>query len=341
MEKKLVPYLPSLMDHLFAALNPNYPFHVKELALSAVGATANAVEKAMVPFFGRIMDFLKVYLAGQLSAEEMPLQIQALDTLGVIARTIGAETFRPFSMECIQFTLNLVKDKSDPDLRKCAYGVFASVATVLKEEMGPALSTIVPMLLEAVESTEGVTLQLKGDDGDEFPAGDLLDDDEEDVSPEMDDEDGGEDDVAGYTVENSYLEEKEEACLALRELALHVREAFLPYVAQTSGPVYKLVDYGHEDIRKASLAALTQFCICIGKQPGNLVNCQTALSILMPKLSEAVNADPDMVVVTEALDCLTELLKELKGIVLRSQGHLEAILLCINNIFNKKVTIFS
>ena len=30
-------------------------------------------------------------------------------------------------------------------------------------------------------------------------------------------------DVAGYTVENAYLEEKEEACLALRELALHAR----------------------------------------------------------------------------------------------------------------------
>ncbi len=39
------------------------------------------------------------------------------------------------------------------------------------------------------------------------------------------------------------------------------------YVAQCSGPVYKLVDYGHEDIRRAALTALTQFTICIGKQP--------------------------------------------------------------------------
>ena len=35
-----------------------------------------------------------------------------------------------------------------------------------------------------------------------------------------DDED---DDFAAYTVENAYLEEKEEACLALRELALQAR----------------------------------------------------------------------------------------------------------------------
>ena len=51
----------------------------------------------------------------------------------------------------------------------------------------------------------------------------LEDEDDEDVSP-MDNEDEESDsDVAGYTVENAYLEEKEEACLALRELALHAR----------------------------------------------------------------------------------------------------------------------
>ena len=140
-----------------------------------------------------------------------------LDTLGVIARSIGEATFLPFAEECLHFTLNLVKSKDDPDLRKCGYGVFASVATVLKNNISPALPTIVPLLLKAVESSEGVIAQIK-DDGDEssFPA-DALDDDE-DVSP-MDNDDDDEDDVAGYTVENAYLEEKEEACLALRELA--------------------------------------------------------------------------------------------------------------------------
>ena len=39
MESKMEPYVPALMEHFFAALNPSYPFHVKELALSAIGAT--------------------------------------------------------------------------------------------------------------------------------------------------------------------------------------------------------------------------------------------------------------------------------------------------------------
>lgn len=38
LEDKLLPYLPSLMDRLFTALNPNNPVHLRELALSCVGA---------------------------------------------------------------------------------------------------------------------------------------------------------------------------------------------------------------------------------------------------------------------------------------------------------------
>jgi hypothetical protein len=39
MEAKLNPFVPSLMEHFFIALDPGTPFHVQELALSAIGAT--------------------------------------------------------------------------------------------------------------------------------------------------------------------------------------------------------------------------------------------------------------------------------------------------------------
>lgn len=143
--------------------------------------------------------------------------------MGVIARTIGEQTFRPFAEECLHFTLTLVQSKDDPDLRKCAYGVFASLASVMKDDMAAALPVIIPLLMKAVESSEGVSAQLKDDDDETaFPAGDFIDDDE-DVSP-MDNADYDDDsDGGGYAVENAYLEEKEEACLALRELALQAR----------------------------------------------------------------------------------------------------------------------
>ncbi len=62
-----------------------------------------------------------------------------------------------------------------------------------------------------------------------------------------------------------------------------------------------------------------------------------ALAILIPKLSEAIHTDSEIEVVNEALDCLTELLKELKGVVIKSEGHLDAVLMCVKNVFNKAV----
>lgn len=127
---------------------------------------------------------------------------------------------------------------------------------------------------------------------------------------------------------------------------------------QCSGPIYKLVDYGHEDIRRAALSALTQFTICIGKQPNEeqglhstfaiqfyeelnvicfSIACLAALAVLIPKLSEAIHTDTEIDVVNGALDCLTELLKELKGLVIKGEGHLDAVLMCIKNVFSKSV----
>merc|ERR1712071_516096 len=216
-----------------------------------------------------------------------------------------------------------------PDLRKCGYGVFASVSSVLKDGMSPALPAIIPLLITAVENNEGVELVKEEDD--EFP-NDM--DDNEDVSP-MENDDDDDDDAAGYTVENAYQEEKEEACLALREIAANSSAAFAPYVEQCSGPVFKLVDYAHEDVRRAAISALAQFAICIGKQPNGEQACIAALTVLVPKLSEVINTDMEMDVVNESLDSLAELLKELKGTVLKSEGHLDAILMCIRNVFSK------
>ncbi|XP_046443875.1 importin-4-like [Daphnia pulex] len=41
MGAKLNPFVPALMEHLFIALNPTYPFLIKELALNAIGATGH------------------------------------------------------------------------------------------------------------------------------------------------------------------------------------------------------------------------------------------------------------------------------------------------------------
>jgi hypothetical protein len=44
-------------------------------------------------------------------------------------------------------------------------------------------------------------------------------------------------------------------------------------------------------------------------------------------------------VVGEALDCLTDLLKELKGVVIKPEGHLDTVFMCMKMIFYKLVQL--
>lgn len=66
--------------------------------------------------------------------------------------------------------------------------------------------------------------------------------------------------------------------------------------------------------------------------------CLAALSILIPKLSEAIQTDWRFEVVREALYCLIELLEELKGLVIKSEDHLGTVSMSMRMVFYKLVS---
>ncbi|KAJ7385022.1 Importin 4 [Desmophyllum pertusum] len=115
----ILPYLPTLMEKLLLALSPSTSAQMKELAISAVGAAANAAKEAMLPYFPQIVDFIKEYLSNSGSVETNILRVQAIDTLGVLARTIGPDNFMPLADECVQLGMRLLEQDRDPDLRRC------------------------------------------------------------------------------------------------------------------------------------------------------------------------------------------------------------------------------
>lgn len=62
----------------------------------------------------------------------------AIDTLSVLARTIGKDVFSPLAAECVQLGLNLTDTIDDPDLRRCTYVlylVFSCVCLPLDSNM--------------------------------------------------------------------------------------------------------------------------------------------------------------------------------------------------------------
>lgn len=109
------------------------------------------------------------------------------------------------------------------------------------------------------------------------------------------------------------------------------REAFIPYLAKSFEEVFKLTAYPLEDIRKASVEALVQFCTNFSKIETNEGReaLLKALSMLVSRLAELVRLDDEATVAISALDAYTELLKTAKSDLLVEAGHKDAIINCV------------
>lgn len=341
LEGELLPHLPALMERLFAVLAAPTSVHMKELAISAIGATANAAKEHMSPYFQQIVEMLKGYLTVDQADETMSLQVQSLDTLGQLARCMGVENFLVYAPDCVSLGLGLMERKDDPDVRKTCYLLFASLASVMKGEMAVHLPKIMDRMMLSLRSTDGVVTHFKDDEGGLPTTIEGLSDSEEEEEGEVDllgNEETEDEDVAGYSVENAFLEEKEDTCVALRELSLHCGDAFLPYMDKSGEEVYKMLNYPNEDVRQAAVNAMAQFVISLSKSsaPEAAEGFKKWIQVFIPKLSELIRTDEERSVVMACLEAYAEVLKEVGAPVLVPQGHLEAIINCVRDVMEKK-----
>lgn len=98
--------------------------------------------------------------------------------------------------------------------------------------------------------------------------------------------------------------------------------------------VFKVLNYPQEDIRKAAIDALMQFCLNFSKinTPEGKTATQKSLMLFIPKLSELIRLDEERSVAMQALDSCTDLLEHLKSDVIIGAGHKEAIMNCITDV---------
>ncbi|XP_071092179.1 importin-4-like [Haliotis cracherodii] len=342
LEKEILPFLPNLMEHLLMVLKSSPSMRAKELAISALGAAALAAKEGLVPYFQEVMDHFKVYLTAVDNEDMRKLQIQTIDTLGVLARSVGDETFLPLCKECIQFGINLLENADDPDVRRCVYSLFAAVSNLLKGEMGSYLAKIVHYMLLSVKSNEGVTPHFK-EEAEQvaiFNDGDFQD--EEDIGDD-DEEDDDNNKIDGISVENSYLDEKEDACTSLGELAVNCGSVFLPYLETSYTEVLGLIEFPAPGVKKGAISSLSQFCLCVFQvfTETQSPETKTALSSMMPvviqKLLEVVKTDMDRTVVMAAVDALHDMLEKIEEPVLSESGSTDAILTTVKEIFTHKL----
>ncbi|KAL8619425.1 hypothetical protein ACOMHN_011776 [Nucella lapillus] len=345
--QEIMPYLPDLMNHLLSVLDNSTAVRPRELAISAIGAAATAASTAacegMRPYFQQIIDHFRGYLVSATDEDTKKLQVISIDTLGVLARNVGKETFAPLAKECVQLGLGLLDGANDPDLRRCVFGLLAALSSLMKQDLEPYMEKVIHYLLLSLKSTEGITAHYKEDTEPVAIFNEEALDDEEDIQ----DSDGEDDSEAmkleGISVENAYLEEKEDACVALGELAQNTSFAFMPYLWNIYEEVLELADYPAAGIKKAAIATLGQLCMCVHETCSNTPggDAENALKLMLckvvPRLLEEAKVDRDRTVVMSAVDTLQELLEKLGVAVLQVTNTTDLILQTMKDIFTHKV----
>ncbi|XP_063063252.1 importin-4 isoform X2 [Engraulis encrasicolus] len=340
-------YLPTLMETMLSTLLNNESLRIKELAVSAIGAIANAAKEQLVPYFSPIIESLKGFLTD--TRDEMrAVQVQSLDTLAVLARTVGKEVFSPLAAECVQLGLNLSDAVDDPDVRRCTFSLYSAVSTVSPDCLVPHLPTISTIILMSLKSTEGVTEHL--DEEKQFVLLDDEDDDDDDEDGAGDtalgddpDDDTAAQNVAGFSVENAYIDEKEDACDALGEIAFNTGIAFLPFLEPSFQQIYELRDFPHGDVRRAAFGALGHFCRAQHKvwqanpTEENHQALHKLLGVVLPCFMEAVRSEKERQVVMGVLEALNSVIKSCQAEAVQAPGRLQEISHVIRDVLKKKM----
>jgi hypothetical protein len=105
LDEGLMPYLPTLMDRLFVALDPNgWSMQLKRIALSTLGSAASAVKEGLFPYFQKIIELLNLYINADPNSEIHQLQSYAIgrDCTSQILKLsiIDCRRCRGFSCDC-------------------------------------------------------------------------------------------------------------------------------------------------------------------------------------------------------------------------------------------------
>jgi len=191
-------------------------------------------------------------------------------------------------------------------------------------------------MMKSIQSTEGINLET-GDDDAALPLENLEDEFDDEINLEdsaVDDEEDGLDDVKAMTVENSYMGEKEQAILAIKEMSEHCGAAFYPFLAQTLEECWNMMDYPDDDVRSAATTACAHILIAYYKsgEPEGLEAYTKGVNEFIPKMCETVTTEEEVNVVVASLEAISDMLKECKQDLTCLASHPEHIVQCITKI---------
>jgi len=305
LDTQLEPYLEQLMSYLITRMQTTTDIKEKTMVVSALGAIGNAAKDKLQGYMSTILELIQACL--QSSDDDVDsLHTQALDTLGVFVRTFGKNNSQ-LAWDSLNLGITIInRETDDPEMRRAAFGLFSAVSSVIEEKMESALPQIVESMLKSVNSSDGVQLVYTNDNPDSSSAPldlSFLNDAEEDLDDAADEDD----DVEAFTVENSYMEEKTDACQALGDLAKFTKHAFLHFLPNVFDELIAQIDYPYAELRRVVISSCGQFVMTAYQLAGDLY--PSLLSKIFRPYCEMLVRESERVVVMSTLYTFKELIQ--------------------------------
>uniref|UniRef100_A0A9J7ZPE8 Uncharacterized protein n=1 Tax=Cyprinus carpio carpio TaxID=630221 RepID=A0A9J7ZPE8_CYPCA len=266
-------------------------------------ALENFLENLVVnTVFFNVIVMLRLMISLSFSANAA----KELLTLSVLAHAVGKEVFSPLAEECVQLGLNLTDAVDDLDLRCCTYSLFSAVCDVSPDCLAPQLTPITSVMLLSLTSTEGVTASEDFSLRSSVHHQTLRNTNQDSVYS------------LKFSVENAYIDEKEDACDALGEITFNTG----CYQCEC-----EMIFFNYPEFFDQLLHISLYIFPALHK----------LLQVVLPCFLGMVRQDRERQVVMAILESMNAVIKSCQGEALQAPGILAKTSNTIKDVLKKKV----
>ena len=278
--------------------------------VSAIASIAHAAKSSFQPYFNLMMPILLELMATEGEQLER-MRARAVQCVGDIACAVGKEMFHPYFEPVFLMVKNGFEKENCCEWRECAFGFFSNLAELYKEDLSHFLPIILPFIVAAMDSNEGVKIE-DFHEADEIVHGDIGSDSEgEDLETRQN---------QTSFMQNGFVDEKSAALLALAQIIQQCGVHFFTYWEDLKPHIEELIDFPHHFIRRSVMTCYDQILTASARlypmkvywsrgNPGVLSDqCAALLRFIMPQVIFAID-DEDKESAAQALDVVLNIMK--------------------------------
>ncbi|KAL5244737.1 hypothetical protein ACI65C_012147 [Semiaphis heraclei] len=300
MEGGIDEYLPEMTGIVMDIIrNEQCCIELKDKAITIMCSIVKSGGDATAPYFIPVMEILNAYLKPGIDEKLEVLQIMVIQLLSEFAVALDPKVFEPYLDMSLKCGLALLQEAEEdqPEVRAVCYGLFSSIARVSINHMIPYIDLVMRHVLKNPLIINFISV---------------------------------------VYVDAHVMEEKDNACQTIAQIAQSAGDQFLPYLNTSFDVVSKLLQEDDEDTIDSVLELYGQICIYFSKLPDNCgqLSLEKALENYLKYGEKKIEEDGFPALDSIYLDVLADMLKEIKTKMI---NYAEPIMVLAKSLLRLKV----